>query len=188
MPQTPSPSNIVLIGMPGSGKSTVGVLLAKLAALDFVDTDILIQSEQHRPLQDIVDHDGYLALRQIEEDVLLRLRVREHVIATGGSAVYSHAAMEHLKADATTVFLEVDMATLRARVKDYDTRGLAKRPDQTLEELFEERSALYRRRYADVTISGIGLTHEEVCAAILRELWARGRSVAGGCVLPRTDT
>jgi len=166
-----SPSNIVLIGMPGSGKSTVGVILAKLTGRDFVDTDVLIQAEQGRALQDIVDRDGYLALRAIEEKVLLSLACRCHVIATGGSAVYSSRAMAHLKTDGITVFLDVDMATLKARVHDYDTRGLAKRPDQSVDDLFAERSALYRQ-YADATIDCVGLTHEEVCAKIIAELKA----------------
>ena len=155
--------------MPGSGKSTVGILLAKLVALGFVDTDILIQTKTDRPLQDIVDNDGYLALRRIEEEVILKVNCVDHVIATGGSAVYSDRAMQHLKAKGITVFLNVDMATLKSRVRDYETRGLAKRPDQTVEDLFAERFALYRK-YADLAIDCIGLTHEEVCAKIVREM------------------
>jgi shikimate kinase len=164
-----SPSNIVLIGMPGSGKSTVGVILAKLSALDFVDTDILIQLFARRSLQEIVDTDGYMALRKMEEDVLLKLDCRHHVIATGGSAVYSPIAMNHLRADGIIVFLDVDLATLMSRVRNYETRGLAKHPDQTLEELFAERMALYRR-YTDLTVNGSSKTQEEVCAAISRGL------------------
>jgi len=164
-----SPSNIILIGMPGSGKSTIGVLLAKLASLDFADTDILIQSAARKPLQAIVNTEGHMALRKIEEEVLLKLDCSRHVIATGGSAVYSAAAMSHLKELGIVVFLDADLATLRSRVRDYGTRGLAKPPDQTLEELFDERSVLYRR-YADVTINCSGLTHEEVCASIIKEL------------------
>jgi shikimate kinase len=162
-------SNIVLIGMPGSGKSTVGIILAKLTGRDFVDTDILIQTAHNRPLQDIVDREGYMELRRKEEKILLKLDCRNHVIATGGSAVYSHAAMTRLKAHGITVFLHVDLATLRARVHDHDTRGLAKKPDQTLDDLFKERCSLYRQ-YADLTIDCIGLTHEEVCAGIIKEL------------------
>ena len=161
-----TPSNIVLIGMPGSGKSTVGVILAKMASLDFVDTDILIQ-RAGKSLQEIIDADGYLVLRRIEEEVLLKLDCRDHVIATGGSAVYSPAAISHLKEDGVIVFLDVDIETLQSRIRNYETRGLAKRPDQTLEELFAERLALYRE-YADITISWAGLTQEEVCDAILR--------------------
>lgn len=162
-------SNIVLIGMPGSGKSTVGVMLAKLTARNFVDTDVLIQTALRRTLQDIVDRDGYLALRRIEENVLLELDCRNHVIATGGSAVYSQPAMTHLKSAGIAVFLNVDLRTLKSRVQDYETRGLAKRPDQGLGDLFRERFALYET-YADITIDCIGRTHEEVCAQIIKEL------------------
>jgi len=162
-----SRSNIILIGMPGSGKSTVGVILAKLTSLDFIDTDILIQRAAGKSLQEIIDTDGYLVLRRVEEEALLKLDCRDHVIATGGSAVYSPAAISHLKKDGVIVFLDVDIATLQSRVRNYETRGLAKRPDQTLEELFAERLALYRE-YADITISGAGLTQEEVCEAILK--------------------
>jgi shikimate kinase len=164
-----SRSNIVLVGMPGSGKSTVGVILAKMANLDFVDTDILIQLSAGKPLQEIVDKDGYMVLRKIEEECLLKLNCRNHVIATGGSAVYSPSAMAHLKKDGVIIFLDVDLETLKTRIRNHETRGLAKRPDQTIEELFEERLALYRD-YADITISGVGLTQEEVCDAILKWL------------------
>jgi shikimate kinase len=167
-------SNIILIGMPGSGKSTVGVILAKLAAMEFIDTDILIQRSTGRSLQDIVDKDGHMSLRKIEEEILLNLDCRNHVIATGGSAVYSSVAMEHLREDGVIVFLDVHLATLRSRVHDYETRGLAKRPDQTLQELFDERLSLYRQ-YADVVVNCVGLTHEEACAAIFRKLRRESR-------------
>ncbi len=166
------PTNIVLIGMPGSGKSTVGILLAKLMGLDFIDTDVLIQREQGRTLQSIVDKDGYLKLREIEEKTILKLDCRFHVIATGGSAVYSQAAMEHLKSNGIAVFLNVDLQTLFTRVQDFDKRGLAKRPDQGVADLFTERHALYRK-YADVTVDCEGITHERVCVKILASLAAR---------------
>ncbi|MDD2898564.1 MAG: shikimate kinase [Desulfuromonadaceae bacterium] len=161
-----SRQNLILIGMPGAGKSTVGIILAKLTIRDFVDTDVLIQSEQKRTLQDIVDMDGYEVLRKIEEDVLLGLHVKNSVIATGGSAVYSHSAMTHLKSSGTVVFIDVDIPTLESRVHNYRTRGLAKRPDQTFAEMFQERFTLYTK-YADFTIKNGGLTQEEVCAYIM---------------------
>jgi len=158
--------------MPGSGKSTIGVILAKLASLNFIDTDILIQRFAGKSLQEIVDTEGYLALRKIEEEVILKLDCRNHVIATGGSAVYSPAAMEHLRADGLIVYLDVEIAKLLSRVRDYETRGLAKRPDQTLQELFDERLILYRK-YAHVTVSCAGLTQDEISATILKEFGAR---------------
>lgn len=171
------PSNIVLIGMPGSGKSTVGVILAKLLALDFIDTDLLIQRSVGRSLQDIVDKDGHLTLRRIEEEVLLGLRCQREVIATGGSAVYSQAAMAHLRSDGIIVFLDVDFATLESRVQDYHTRGLAKAPHQNLKDLFEERISLYRQ-YAELTIDCTGLNQEGVCEAIIDALKGRGMTVS----------
>lgn len=159
-------SNIVLVGMPGSGKSTVGVILAKLLSYDFIDTDVLIQSSQRRALQDIVDRDGHLALRKIEEGALLSLDLHNHVIATGGSAVYSAAAMAHLAAIGIVVFLDVELATLQARVNNLATRGLVRRPGQSLADLFAEREALYRQA-ADITINCTGMTQEAVCSAII---------------------
>ncbi len=162
-------TNIVLIGMPGSGKSTVGVVLAKLCLRDFLDTDVLIQSQEGKKLQDIVDSQGYAALRKIEEQVLSSLAVQNHVIATGGSAVYSDASMVHLKEDGWVVFLDVTLKMLRARLGDYSTRGIAMRPDQSLADLFKERGELYRR-YADHTIRCDHLMQEEVCRSICRVL------------------
>jgi len=164
-----SPSNIVLIGMPGSGKSTVGVILAKLTARDFVDTDLIIQAEQGRPLQDIVDRDGYLRLRRIEEDVLLRLDLLNSVIATGGSAVYSDKAMRCMGEGGVIVFLDASLSTIRQRVPDFGTRGLAKPPDQSMDQLFAERRLLYRK-YAKISIDCDDLSHEEVAAAVIAQL------------------
>jgi len=161
--------NIVLIGMPGSGKSTVGVILAKLTSRDFTDSDVLIQILQGRSLQEIVDTEGHMALRKIEEAVLLDLDCNNHIIATGGSAVYSHAAMIGLKSNGVAVFLDVNLPTLELRINDFDTRGLAKRPDQNLSELFEERFPLYTK-YADLTIKCNDLTQEGVSKKILQAM------------------
>lgn len=162
-------SNIVLIGMPGSGKSTVGVILAKKTSRAFLDTDLLIQTSQHRSLQDIVDSDGHTALRKIEENVLLDISVRNHVIATGGSAAYSHQGMIHLGSSGTIVFLDVTLATLESRIGDFSTRGIAKRPEQSFSELYDERFALYTK-YADITIQSDGMTQEQACEQIIHEL------------------
>ncbi|MFN2361562.1 MAG: shikimate kinase [Marinobacter sp.] len=159
--------NIVLIGMPGSGKSTVGVLLAKRLGLGFTDTDLLIQQEAGRNLQDIVDGEGYQALRRIEERVLLRLDVRCQVISTGGSAVYSEPAMRHLKATGIVVFLDIPLEEVLERIGDYSARGISRRPDQSLEELFSERLKLYSR-FADITIKCVGRNQEEVCDATVK--------------------
>ena len=161
-------SNLVLIGMPGAGKSTVGVILAKMTSHDFVDTDVLIQTGQERTLQEIIDTDGFMTLRQIEEDVLLGLSVRNHVIATGGSAAYSRPAMAHLKSEGSVIFLDVDLATLESRVLDFSMRGLAKRPDQSFADLFAERFELYTR-YADITIKCDTMSPEAICASIIEE-------------------
>ena len=159
--------NIVLIGMPGSGKSTVGVILAKMMAKDFIDSDVLIQLRAKRTLQDIVDSDGHMALRAIEEDVLLDLHCHNHVIATGGSAAYSHKAMTHLGKTGQIIFLDADLDCLKSRIHNYETRGLAKRPEQSFADLFEERYALYSR-YADCTIRCCQMSQEQVSLEILR--------------------
>jgi shikimate kinase len=162
-------SNLVLIGMPGSGKSTVGVILAKRTSHDFVDTDVVIQSVEHRSLQAIMDKEGYMKLREIEARVLQTLNLENHIISTGGSAVYSDAAMVHLRKNGTTIYLDVSLATLRSRITDYETRGIAKRPDQSFDDLFEERTRLYRK-YADLVIKGDGMTQDAVCNRIIAEL------------------
>jgi shikimate kinase len=159
-------SNIVLIGMPGSGKSTVGIILAKLISLDFIDTDVLIQTSQGRSLQDIVDAEGYMAFREIEERILSKLDYANHVIATGGSVVYSHSAMTHLKSNGLIVFLNVELPVLESRIHNFATRGIAKRPDQSIKDLFEERVVLYTK-YADVTIECSDLIQEKVCEKII---------------------
>jgi shikimate kinase len=162
-------SNLVLIGMPGSGKSTVGVVLAKRTSHDFVDTDVIIQSVEHRSLQAIMDKEGYMKLREIEARVLQTLNLENHIISTGGSAVYSDAAMVHLRKNGTTIYLDVSLATLRSRITDYETRGIAKRPDQSFDDLFEERTRLYRK-YADLVVKGDGMSQDAVCDHIINEL------------------
>ncbi len=161
--------NLILIGMPGSGKSTVGVILAKLLSRPYLDSDILLQLVEKRSLQDIVDKDGYLELRAIEERVLLDIACFNHVIATGGSAAYSSKAMNHLKKDGIAIFLNASLSTLNKRIHNYETRGLAKRPDQSFSDLFQERFELYSR-YADITIDSNDKSQDEVCDEIVAAL------------------
>lgn len=162
-------SNIILIGMPGSGKSTVGVILAKMLAKRYLDTDILLQNIEKRSLQDIVDREGHMALREVEQKVLLSIHCRNHVVATGGSAAYSEPAMMHLKRNGVIVFLHADLQALNKRIHNYETRGLAKRPDQSFQDLFEERLALYEK-YADITVESSNLSQDQVCDSIAAKL------------------
>ena len=162
-------SNIILIGMPGAGKSTVGVLLASKISRNFLDTDLVIQESQGRALQDIVNTEGQAALRILEEEVLLNLSLQNHVIATGGSAVYSEQGMTHLASDGITLFLDADQATLEARIHNLSMRGLVRQPGQTFSQLFNERLPLYRK-YADIIINSTGQTQEAVCAKSIAEL------------------
>lgn len=171
-----SRSNIVLIGMPGAGKSTVGVLLAKRLALGFVDGDLLIQSHAGRTLQAIVDSEGHEALRHIEEQVLSALELRHHVIATGGSAVYSEAAMAALRRDGVVVHLHVDWPVIERRVTNLDSRGIAKAGDQTLRDVYDEREPLYRR-HAEITIDATDLDQEQVVEAVVASLPADWQGV-----------
>jgi shikimate kinase len=160
---------VVLIGMPGAGKSTVGVLLAKALGLGFDDTDLLIQTACDRTLQQILDADGYLRLRELEQQVILQVAARGRVVATGGSAVYSEPGMHHLGAAADIVYLDVPLTVLLGRLDNLDSRGVARPPGQTLEDLFAERTALYRH-YADVTIDANLASADAVALAITEAL------------------
>lgn len=143
--------NIVLIGMPGAGKSTVGVLLAKALKRPFIDTDLLIQMQEKCYLQELLDRRGQGGFIKIEERVILGIDETGHVIATGGSVVYSEAAMRHLKAHGVIVFLNAKIYQLERRLKNAKTRGIAMKNGQTLEMLYDERIPLYRK-YTDIEI------------------------------------
>ena len=164
-----SVSSVVLIGMPGAGKSTVGILLAKEMGLDFVDTDISIQVRESKTLQQITDQSGYLVLRDIEEQVLLAENIIGKVVSAGGSAVYSEAGMAHLAQDSVVVFLDVPLATLEARISNFSSRGIARHPGQSFDDLFAERSVLYHR-YANICVDCSALSIDDVLQKILRLL------------------
>ena len=166
---TAAHKSIVLIGMPGAGKSTIGILLAKELGLDFIDTDISIQVRWGETLQQITDESGYMVLRDYEEQVLLSENIDHKVVATGGSAVYSDAGMARLKASAKVIFLDVSLPALQQRVTNFDTRGIARRPEQSFEDLFAERSLLYQR-YADIRIDCSNLGVNEALQAVLETL------------------
>ncbi len=162
-------SNITLIGMPGAGKSTTGIILAKLISYNFIDTDVLIQANRKKSLQDILDENGHITLRRIEEEEILKIRVKEHVIATGGSAVYSPSAMRHLSDMSFIVFLKADYEALKKRIRNFESRGIAKAPDQTFEGLYRERQPLYEK-YAQLTIDCNTVRQEEAAAQIMTRL------------------
>lgn len=166
-------NSVILVGMPGAGKSTLGILLAKALNLDFLDTDVSIQAHEGRSLQDIMDSEGYMKLREIEQTVLLQTDASGKVISTGGSAVYSDAGMQHLKTQGLVIFLDVSLQELRRRIDNFDTRGIARRPDQSFEELFEERCALYNK-YADIHFECKDKIPAEILAALREKLsgWA----------------
>jgi len=135
--------NVVLIGMPGCGKSTVGVLLAKAMGLDFIDTDVVFQAREKRRLQDMIDDIGIDAFLKKEEETILSLQCRGTVIATGGSVVYGKNAMEHLAAIGRIVYIQLPYEEIEKRLNNLATRGVALRSGQTLLDLYNERVPLY---------------------------------------------
>ena len=154
-------TNVILIGMPGAGKSTVGVLLAKQLQMDYADTDILIQRREGRRLQEIIAAVGLDGFCDVEARHILALRLRHTVIATGGSVVYRGAAMAHLQAMGRIAYLETPPPVLAQRLGDLAVRGVVLRPGQGLEDLYRERDALYRR-FADLTVACDALSAEQV--------------------------
>ncbi len=159
-------SNIILIGMPAAGKSTIGVLLAKSMLKDFVDTDLAIQSGCGCTLSDIIEREGTDAFLKIENDIICAQNYRSSVVATGGSAVYGEEAMAHLKKDGIAVYLELSLSEIEKRIGNIRTRGVAMKNGDSLEKLYEEREPLYNK-YADIKINCEGLTAEECVEKIV---------------------
>lgn len=158
--------NIVLIGMPGSGKSTCGVLAAKALLKNFFDTDLLLQGLEEKKLQDIIDIDGIDYFLQAEEKAILSLNINATVVATGGSVVYSDKAMQHLKNNATIVYLHLEYDTMVKRINNISSRGVVLKNGSTLEDMYNERLPLYKK-YADVTVNCDGNTVEQTVDAIV---------------------
>jgi shikimate kinase len=158
-------TNLTLIGMPGAGKSTVGIILAKNLSFGFIDTDVLIQINQQKSLQQILDESDPLNLRGIEEKEIMKLNIRNHVIATGGSAAYSTNAMSHLLNISKVIFLEVSFVEIKRRIHNFKTRGIAKSKGQTFRNLYDERQSLYNK-YAEITINCNRSDQEEIAMQI----------------------
>lgn len=157
--------NIILIGMAGCGKSTIGVLLAKALGYEFIDTDLIIQKSEGRLLQDIINQSGLEYFLRAEQNALLSVNTSRAVIATGGSAVYSAEGMSHLKGNGICVWLKLPFSEIKKRIKNISTRGIAVPKDMTLEKAFDEREPLYMR-YADITLECIGGVEDNVTAAL----------------------
>lgn len=160
-------SNLTLIGMPGAGKSTVGIILAKDLSFGFIDTDVLIQINQQKSLQEIIDESDHLHLRKIEEGEIVKLNIDRHIIATGGSVPYSEVSMTHLTKISTIVFLKASYEEIERRIHNFETRGIAKAKDQTFRELFAERQILYEK-YAEITVDCDELNQDEVAMEVAR--------------------
>ncbi len=160
-------SNIVLIGMPGVGKSTVGVILAKVLGYQFIDADLVIQKEEGKLLKEIIAEVGPEGFIEVENRVNASIQAERSIIATGGSVIYGREAMEHLQEIGTIVYLELPYEELAKRLSDIKGRGVVLREGQTLRDLYEERTKLYEK-YAEITIDEEGLNVEETIDAILK--------------------
>ena len=167
--------NIVLIGMPGVGKSTVGVILAKVMGYQFIDADLLIQQQEKRLLHEIIADVGVDGFIQVENRVNASIQAERSIIATGGSVVYGREAMEHLKSIGTVIYLKVSYAELEKRLADIQGRGVVLREGQNLHDLYLERTPLYEK-YADLSISEEGLDVEQTVSEIVRKLSSKNNN------------
>jgi shikimate kinase len=162
-------SNIVLIGMPGCGKSTIGVLLAKRLGLHFVDTDLFIQAGEGKSLRRLIEVYGMRSFCEIECGYIERVDVTNSIIATGGSAVYYDSAMQHLQTLGTIAYMQLPLAEIQQRLGDLNARGVVLDPTETLPTLYEKRIPLYEK-WADITVDLSTLDHEHSTVAILAAL------------------
>mgnify|MGYP001432764742 CR=1 FL=1 len=163
--------NIILIGMPSAGKSTIGVILAKVLGYNFIDSDLLIQEQEGELLKDIISRVGIDGYIDIENQVNRDINVDRTVIATGGSVVYCQEAMEHFSETGTIVYIKLKYDTILRRIGNIRQRGVVLREGQTLKELYEERSPLYEK-YADIIVDAEGLDVEELMEKIKLELFS----------------
>lgn len=171
--------NIVLIGMPGCGKSTVGVLLAKALGMHFVDTDVVFQAREGKKLQRIIEEIGIDSFLRREEEAILGFTWDKTVIATGGSVVYGERAMKHLHENGLVVYIRLPYAEIERRLSNLATRGVTLREGQTLYDLYQERIPLYEKE-ADIVFDASGFEIEKTVASIVRRIEAvNGESYAG---------
>lgn len=162
-------NNITLIGMPGAGKSTIGVVLAKVLGYQFLDSDLLIQKQEKRRLSEIIEEEGYKGFKGVENRVNASIEAENTVIATGGSVVYCEEAMEHLKSIGTVVYLKLSLNALSKRLGNLKGRGVLLREGQNLTDLYEERTPLYEK-YADIVIDEEGKDLEASLEILLKTL------------------
>ncbi len=163
------PENLLLIGMFGSGKSTVGRLLAQKLRYHFVDVDHLIEAKFRLPLQKVLDKLGMKGFMKIEDETLQALRYRHCVIAPGGSAVYYPKGMRHLKSLGPCVFLKAELEELQKRLPDWSNRGVVRRGGETLPALYKERAPLFKK-YADLTVETKGKSTSKIVLEVLKNL------------------
>lgn len=159
--------NIILIGMPGVGKSTVGVVLAKILGYHFIDSDIVIQQKENRKLSEIIKDEGILEFIDIENRINASIEGNKTVIATGGSVVYGKEAMEHYKKIGTVIYLKLGYEEIEGRLGDIKNRGVVLKDGQDLKMLYDERCVLYEK-YADLVVDEAGLNVEETIEKILK--------------------
>ena len=162
-------NNVTLIGMPGAGKSTLGVVLAKILGYEFLDSDLLIQKTEKRRLYEIIDQEGTEGFKAIENRVNASIQTDRTVIATGGSVVYCSEAMEHLKSIGKVVYLKISLESLAKRLGNHEKRGVLLKEGQTLKSLYEERTPLYEK-YADIVVDEEGKDLEASLQAVLETL------------------
>ena len=161
--------NIILIGMPGCGKSTLGVLLAKTLLKGFVDTDLIIQEKEGKELYKIIAEKGKDAFAQIENKIVSEVKFQNCVVATGGSVVFGEDAMKNLKSQGTVVYLRLPLHEIERRVRNIKTRGIVMAPGMTLANVFEERAPLYEK-YADITVHCSRAPLEKTVEKIMKAL------------------